>query len=98
MSQEPIPVVRVVVDEPRPAEADAFIYFWMGGVVLMMCIGLAWGLNDLKKGSARLSWVGFGRRVSRNEEPFEYWIAVGSKFLVLPVGAFMLWFAYRGFF
>ena len=34
-----------------------------------------------------------GNRVARDEEPFEFWLAVGSKFLMLPVGCFMLWFA-----
>jgi hypothetical protein len=72
---------------------DAFGLFWSGGVLLMMVVSTAWAINDLKSGSARMNWMGFGDRVHRYEEPFEFWLAVGSKFLVLPVGAFMLWFA-----
>tara|TARA_Y100000991_G_scaffold211069_1_gene193129 strand:- start:285 stop:533 length:249 start_codon:yes stop_codon:yes gene_type:complete len=72
---------------------NAFGLFWSGGVLLMMAVSTAWAINDVKKGSARLNMWGFGNRVARDEEPFEFWLAVGSKFLMLPVGCFMLWFA-----
>ena len=75
------------------ARFDAFGIFWTGGVIVMMVVSLLWGINDLKRGSARLNFWGFGERVSRDDEPFEFWLAVGSKFMALPVGAFMLWFA-----
>ena len=72
---------------------DAFGLFWSGIVLLMMVVGVLWGINDLKTGSARLNLMGFGDRVRREEEPFEFWLVVGSKFMILPVGAFMLRFA-----
>ena len=73
--------------------ADAFAWFWSGGVVIMMLVSTAWAINDLKVGSVRMNLWWSGGRVSREVEPFEFWLAVGSKLLVLPVGAFMLWFA-----
>ncbi|MXO90042.1 hypothetical protein [Pontixanthobacter aquaemixtae] len=72
---------------------DAFGYFWSAMVVIMTIVSVAWGINDLKTGSARLHLMGFGNRVDRDKEPFEFWFAVGSKFMMLPVGIFMLWFA-----
>jgi hypothetical protein len=73
----------------------AFLIFWCAMVVLMGAVNLAWGLNDLRRGSARLYW--HGTRVEREEEPFEFWLAVGAKFLAVPVTAFMLWFAWSNF-
>ena len=40
-----------------------------------------------KVGSARMSF--YSTRVTREEEPFEFWLAVGSKFLAVPVTVFM---------
>ena len=59
-------------------------------VVVMGIVSFLWGLNDLKSGSARVSL--FSMRVEKYKEPFEYWIAVGSKFLLVPVAIFMLFF------
>jgi hypothetical protein len=72
---------------------DAFTLFWCASVALIVVVHVAWAINDLKRGSARLHFWGFGERVSREDEPFEFWIAVGSKLIVLPVGVFMIWFA-----
>ena len=72
---------------------DAFGIFWTGGVLIFTIVSVLWAINDLKRGSARLNFWGFGERVSREDEPFEFWLAVGSKLLALPVGIFMLWFA-----
>jgi hypothetical protein len=69
---------------------DAFGVFWCIGVALIGCVNVAWGINDLKRGSARMSW--YGNRVDRGEEPFEFWLAVGSKLAALPFCGFMLWF------
>jgi hypothetical protein len=44
---------------------DAFGLFWSGGVLLMMVVSTAWAINDLKSGSARMNWMGFGDRVHR---------------------------------
>lgn len=71
---------------------SAFAVVWTGLLLLMMVVSVAWAVNDLRTGSARLNMM-FGSRVRRDEEPFEFWLAVGSKLLILPVGAFMLWFA-----
>jgi len=86
----------LLVDQSQQAfdtRFNAFGIFWTGTVVVIMVISLLWAVNDLKRGSARLNFWGFGERVSREDEPFEYWLAVGSKLAALPVGAFMLWFA-----
>lgn len=64
----------------------------MTGVFVMTVVSVLWGINDLRRGSARFNFWGFGERVSREDEPFEYWLAVGSKLAPLPVGIFMLWF------
>jgi hypothetical protein len=72
---------------------DAFAVFWCTMVGLIVVVNVAWAVNDLKRGSARMHFWGFGERVSREEEPFEFWIAVGSKLIVLPIGSFMIWFA-----
>jgi len=72
---------------------DAFAIFWIGGVLLFTVVSVLWAINDLKRGSARLHFWGFGERVSREDEPFEFWVAVGSKLLALPIGIFMIWFA-----
>ena len=72
---------------------DAFGVLWTGGVLLFMIVSVVWAINDLKRGSARLNFWGFGERVSREDEPFEFWIAVGSKLLALPIGVFMIWSA-----
>ena len=74
---------------------DAFMIFWCAMVIIMTVVNVAWAINDLKQGSARFGWGwwGQGERVNRDDEPFEFWLAVGSKFAALPVGLFMLWFA-----
>jgi hypothetical protein len=71
----------------------AFQYFWLGGVALIGIVNIAWAINDLRTGSARLNlWRGGGRAV-RYEEPFEFWLAVGGKLLTgLVVAPFMFWF------
>lgn len=71
-------------------EFDAFGIVWCSLVGLAIVVNVAWAFNDLKRGSARNHW--FGARVERAEEPFEFWMAVGGKLIVLPIGAFMLWF------
>ena len=78
---------------------DAFMIFWCAMVVLITAVNFAWALNDLNRGSARFGWgwLARGERVRRDEEPFEFWVAVGSKFLALPVGIFMIWFALTTF-
>jgi hypothetical protein len=76
-------------------QVDAFLVFWCMLVGLAGITNLAWAINDLKRGSARMHW--YGQRVQRREEPFEFWMAVGSKFLAVPVTAFMLWFALSDF-
>jgi hypothetical protein len=77
---------------------DAFLVFWCAMVVIITGVNFAWAINDLNRGSARFGW-GWRRseRISREEEPFEFWLAVGSKLLALPVGIFMIWFALTGF-
>ena len=69
---------------------DAFPYIWLAGVAIMVIVNVAWAINDLKKGSARLSW--YGSRASREEEPFEFWLAIVGKLAALPIGMFMFWF------
>ena len=75
---------------PVVNQFDAFGIFWC---LLVATIGLmngAWAVNDLKRGSARLSW--YASRVDRNEDPFEFWMAVISKMVGVVVSGFMLWF------
>jgi len=72
------------------SQFDAFGIFWCSVVLIIGCANLAWAINDLKQGSARMSW--YGNRVQKSEEPFELWLAVGSKLLAVPVCLFMLWF------
>ena len=71
-------------------EFDAFGIVWCTGVALAIIVNTAWAINDLKKRSARNHF--FGQRVERAEEPFEFWMAVGGKLIVIPIGIFMLWF------
>jgi hypothetical protein len=63
-------------------------------VVLITVVNFAWAINDLNRGSARFGW-GWRRseRINREDEPFEFWLAVGSKLVAVPVGIFMVWFA-----
>jgi hypothetical protein len=77
---------------------DPFIIFWCTMVVIVTGVNFAWAINDLNRGSARFGW-GWRRsdRIGREDEPFEFWVAVGSKFAALPVGIFMLWFALSNF-
>ena len=79
-------------------QADTFLVFWCGMVVIITGVNFAWAINDLNRGSARFGW-GWRKseRISREEEPFDFWVAVGSKLLALPVGIFMIWFAVTGF-
>jgi hypothetical protein len=79
-------------------QVDAFLVFWCVLVVVITGVNFAWAINDLNRGSARFGW-GWRRseRISREEEPFEFWMAVGSKLIALPVGIFMIWFALTGF-
>jgi hypothetical protein len=66
---------------------DLFPYVWLGLVALIGVVSPVWAINDLRQGSARLGW--HSGRVSRDEEPFEFWLAVGGKFLALPMSIFM---------
>ena len=70
--------------------------FWIFGVVLTGVVNFAWAINDLRTGSARMFW--YGARINRTDEPFEFWLAVGSKFMAVPVCGAMLWFAYSTIF
>ena len=71
-------------------EFHAFGYFWLGMVTLIIGVNVAWALNDLKVGSARMGWM--SARVRRDEEPFEFWLAVGGKLVgALLVGPFFIW-------
>jgi len=76
-------------------QVSAFLIFWCVMVAIITVVSVAWAINDLKRGSARFGF--FGQRVQRAEEPFEFWIAVGSKFVAAPMGVFMIWFALSGF-
>ena len=77
---------------------EPFFIFWCSMVVVITGVNVAWAINDLNRGSARfgLGWRR-GDRIDREEEPFEFWLAVGSKFAALPVGIFMIWFALSTF-
>jgi len=77
------------------SDFDAFNWFWRAMVLAIVGINVAWGRNDLKRGSARLSW--YGSRVDRNEEPFEFWLAVLGKFASVPVGIMMLYLSFSAF-
>ena len=69
---------------------EVFPYVWLGLVAVFGIIHPIWAVSELRSGKARLSWR--GGAIIRDEEPFPYWIAVGSKFLALPLAAFMFWF------
>ncbi len=70
---------------------DIFPYFWLSGVLIFGVVSSAWAINDLKVGSARMGqWS--KSRVSRVEEPFEFWLAVGGKFIGSIVACFMFYF------
>ena len=71
--------------------ANEFGWWWASAIIVGIALSTAWGLNDLRLGKARFNMFGLGERVSREDEPFEFWMAVGSKLIVLPVGAFALW-------
>ena len=66
---------------------DVFPHFWLSMVAIMGTVSLFWSINDLKTGSARLSW--HSDRVTRADEPFEFWIAAGGKLLGFVVAIFM---------
>jgi hypothetical protein len=74
-------------------DLDFFIWFWRAGIAVFIAVNLAWGINDLQRGSARMSW--YGSRVERSEEPFEFWLTVLGKFVALPIGGMMLWFSLK---
>jgi hypothetical protein len=77
---------------------DPFIDFWCTMVAIITVVNFAWAINDLNRGSTRFGWGGRrSDRISREEEPFEFWVAVGSKLIALPVGIFMIWFALSNF-
>ena len=70
---------------------ELFPYFWLGMVMLFGLISVAWGINDIQKGSARLGqWS--SSRVKRDEEPFEFWLAVVGKFAGGIFACFMFYF------
>jgi hypothetical protein len=69
---------------------DIFPYVWLTGVVVMGATSLACAVNDMKVGSARMGYWR-GARVKRNEEPFEFWVAVGSKFFASIMACFMFY-------
>ena len=69
---------------------DAFPYFWLALVAAGGIVNAAWAINDLKRGSARFSW--YSSRANRDDEPFEFWMAVLGKFAAVPVTGFMFWF------
>ena len=77
---------------------DPFVIFWCTMVIVITGVNFAWAINDLNRGSARFGW-GWrpSDRISREEEPFDFWVAVGSKLAALPVGIFMIWFALSNF-
>lgn len=58
---------------------DIFPYFWLTLVTLIGVGNVAWAVNDLRVGSARMSWM--SSRADRKNEPFEFWMAVVGKFL-----------------
>jgi hypothetical protein len=70
---------------------ELFPYFWLGMVMIFGLVSVAWGVNDLRRGSARLGqWS--SSRVNRDEEPFEFWLAVLGKFGGGIVASFMFYF------
>ncbi len=73
----------------------AFLIFWCSLVALFGIVHFAWGIHDLRRGSSRMGW--YRDRVKRDEEPFEFWVAVGSKLLAAPVAVFMIWLALSSF-
>ena len=77
---------------------EPFMIFWCAMVVVITVVNFAWAINDLNRGSARFGW-GWRRseRINRKDEPFEFWLAVGSKLAALPIGIFMIWFALSAF-
>lgn len=57
---------------------DIFPYFWLAMVALIGIGNVTWAINDLRVGSARMSWI--SSRAERSQELFEFWMAVIGKF------------------
>ena len=68
---------------------DIFPYFWLALVTLTGAGNVAWAINDLRVGSARMSWM--SSRADHSAEPFEFWMAVGGKFVGGIVACFMFY-------
>ena len=71
--------------------SDLFPFVWLTMVTIFGIVSVAWGINDLRSGSARLGqWS--AARVRRDEEPFEFWLAVFGKLGGGLVACFMFYF------
>jgi hypothetical protein len=68
---------------------DIFPYVWLGGVALLAVTFLVWSIYELRRGEARWGWV--GTKVSREEEPFYFWMLVLGRFAGFVMGCFMFW-------
>ena len=72
------------------SSADAFSYFWLGGVGLMGLMCLAKAIHELRSGVARWHWM--GEKVERADDPFHYWWTVVGDFFGVAAAGFMFWF------
>ena len=70
-----------------------FPYLWLTIVAVMGAVSLAKGIYELDKGEARTRfWSGdFSSPMTRDGEPFYYWLIIGGDFAGVVVTGFMFW-------
>ena len=69
---------------------DIFPYFWLALVAFMAGFQLVWVIRDLKAGNTKLSWM--SARLTREDDPFEFRMAIVMKFVGIVVACFMFAF------
>lgn len=69
-----------------------FPYVWLTIVATIGAVSLAKGIYELNKGEARSRMFGgYSDSVSKDDQPFYYWLIIGGDFAGVLVTAFMFW-------
>ena len=68
-----------------------FPFVFTGLVLFFMVWNIILVRSELRSGIARLHVWPSGQKIMRDEEPSQFWFAVSTKLIVIPVGLAMLW-------
>ena len=74
----------------------AFSVIWAICVAALVIRQVLSAIEDIKTGVAQpipFTPIGLKGRFERNGQPVEFMLVVGAKFLSIPLGVVMIWFA-----